>query len=370
MKTIKIVLCIFILLVCGCNQKQDNKAKVILDCDNYFFGDDTMVMSLLLQADAKEEIDLMGISVVGGNTFVYEGTNICLRSLELFERADIRVYQGEDIPLNGFPENVEYKEKWGAISEQSSYRDPSEWNSYPISEENLKYGYAETIKPQAENAVDFLVDSVKKYPGEITIIAVGPLTNIALAIKKDPDFAKNVKEIIFMGATFEMAGNITEYAEYNVFYDPVAFDIFLKADFLKRTIVPNEISSVLQFDQTAYEMMKQKPETPISKAWITYSYNEMFKDKTYSETNVWDVATALYFLKPELFTRVEKHGVKVNCDINAKEYGQTTLNDNGDITIVFSVDNAKAWDYYTDMLSLSDNKITGIFYDDVYKQNN
>lgn len=376
MKLIKILLTVLIIITCSScsNQKQpeiiNEGPKVILDCDMAYFSDDAMALSLLLQAEKQGLVNLMGITIVGGNTFVAEGTNTTLRQLELFERTDVPVYQGEDIPIEGFLNNLKKQnitDAWGAINRTVFYIPPEKWNDLGLIFLDRKYGYA-SIKPQEKNAVDFLVESVQAYPKEITIFAIGPAINIAKAIEKDPTFAENVKEIIYMDGCAYVNGNITPYAEYNVFYDPKAFDIAIHSNFPSQVLVPNDISHVLSFDYYAYSILKDKPETPLSKAWRENFYDSEFSNPSFKTNTIWDVATVMYFLKPELFTQIETHGFDVNCDRESEKYGQTLLNDNGDIKVLLNIDVEKAWDLYTDMLSLSNNEETGIHYSD-YKAN-
>ncbi|KAG5570559.1 hypothetical protein H5410_060325 [Solanum commersonii] len=80
-------------------------------------------------------------------------------------------------------------------------------------------------KPIEQNAVDFLVQQASLYPGKVTVVALGPLTNIALAIQSDPDFVKNIGQIVVLGGAFSVNGNVNPAAEANIFGDPDAADI-------------------------------------------------------------------------------------------------------------------------------------------------
>lgn len=80
-------------------------------------------------------------------------------------------------------------------------------------------------KPIEQNAADFLVQQASLYPGKITVVALGPLTNIALAIQSDPDFVKNIGQIVVLGGAFSVNGNVNPAAEANIFGDPDAADI-------------------------------------------------------------------------------------------------------------------------------------------------
>lgn len=91
--------------------------------------------------------------------------------------------------------------------------------------------------PSSEHAVDALVRLAEEHSGELTVVAIGPLTNIALAVRKEPRFASLVKELVIMGGSINGRGNITPAAEYNIYVDPEAADIVMRAGFARTTIV-------------------------------------------------------------------------------------------------------------------------------------
>jgi len=104
-------------------------------------------------------------------------------------------------------------------------------------------GIAKDIGINSENhAVHALIRFANLYPGELRIVAIGPATNLALASALDPRFAKNVKEVIYMGCTSRGVGNTTPHAEFNVACDPEAAHIMLDAFAGKLTIVSWELS--------------------------------------------------------------------------------------------------------------------------------
>ncbi|MFG6358262.1 MAG: nucleoside hydrolase [Acetatifactor sp.] len=113
----------------------EEKPKVVLDTDMTFLGDDAFCLSILVQADNIGLIDLVGVTVTGGNSFVSVGTNAALRQLELWGRSDIPVYMGTDEPLNGF-RNLENQRQvvgsignWGAMANLDSYVEEAVKNS-------------------------------------------------------------------------------------------------------------------------------------------------------------------------------------------------------------------------------------------------
>lgn len=108
--------------------------KVILDCDMTYLGDDAMCMCLLVQADSLGLIDLLGVTITGGNNFVAFGANAALNQLEKIGREDIPVYMGTDIPVNGIrdlgkqAEIIGQIDSWGAMYHFDEYVEPAKYH--------------------------------------------------------------------------------------------------------------------------------------------------------------------------------------------------------------------------------------------------
>ena len=365
--SVLMTLCLF-----GCsytNELTNKPKKVIYDCDPYFFNDDSMTMTLLVEADNQELIDLLGITITGGNKFIAESTNTALWNLEQLERTDIGVYQGVDIPLNGIPDftNIDVMVKFGSLFKFDNYIEPSKYHDLG-DYYNEKYGYSKT-NPQELSAIDYLVNTVKENPNEVTIIATGAMTNIALAIEKDPDFAKNVKEIIYMAGDFSNTGNVTQYAEYNAIYDPEALKICLDADFPKQTIVSNEISNTLTVDYCVFDELIKKAEgheTLSTKFWTNY-FKEMFSESVLEKNSAWDQACLAVLLYPDCFFRTNDNTKISVVTENNNEYGRTTCEYKaGNITLSRGLYNNEYWDYFTSLWT--NNYEEGINYDEVKKE--
>ncbi|KAG8228831.1 hypothetical protein J437_LFUL008327 [Ladona fulva] len=176
-------------------------------------SDDAHALFLLADADRHQEIKLMGVTCVNGNTSL---ENVCinaLRTLRSINRLDIPVYSGATEPLI-LPK-------------------PAAMHFNPF---HGKDGFGDANLPcppdpsliQAENAVSALQRIVADNPGKITLICLGPLTNIALAIKTYPNFSKNLKEVYIMGGNSSGVGNTTPSAEFNFYHDPEAAHIVLE----------------------------------------------------------------------------------------------------------------------------------------------
>ncbi len=168
---------------------------IILDTDPGI--DDALAILLAL---ASPEVVLDGISTVHGNASAAQVTTNALSILELANTSYIPVYQGCDLPLV-----------------KESLLSPETHGNSGLGYANLS---APITKPQIKHGSDYLIEQIMSHPGEITLVAIGPLTNVAIAIRKEPRIVQNVKEVFVMGGAIKHQGNTTPLAEYNTFVDP------------------------------------------------------------------------------------------------------------------------------------------------------
>jgi inosine-uridine nucleoside N-ribohydrolase len=190
--------------------------KVLIDTDPGI--DDSLAILLAL---ASPEIELVGITVVHGNCSSEQGTVNALSVLELVKGGNIPVAAGCTLPLV-----------------QPSLLAPETHGSSGI-------GYARLpepkIKPINQHAVDFLIESILGSPDEVTLVAIGPLTNLAMAIRLEPRTISSIKEIICMGGAIRHPGNTTPLAEFNTYVDPHAAHIVYHAG-IPFTMVPLDVT--------------------------------------------------------------------------------------------------------------------------------
>ena len=183
------------------------KKKIILDCDP---GHDDAVAIML--AIASDEIDLLGITCVGGNATLENTKLNSLKICSLLNRPDIPIYAGSDKPLVYDLVTAEHVHGKSGLDTNG-----------------------ETIivnsnhKVQDIHAIDYIIKTCKQSDESIYLCPTGPLTNIALCLQKDPSIKDKIKEIIFMGGAALCLGNITPAAEFNIYVDPHAANIVLNS---------------------------------------------------------------------------------------------------------------------------------------------
>lgn len=177
------------------------KKKLIIDTDPGI--DDAMAIFVALQSP---EVEVIGLTTIFGNVYTSLATKNALHLLEIAGRTDIPVAEGSQVT---FTKGTKLR-----IADFVHGGDGLGNQNFPPPKG----------KPIEQSAVDFLIEQTKLYPGEVTVVALGPLTNIALAIESDPAFCKNVGRIAILGGAFSVNGNVNPAAEANIFGDPEAAD--------------------------------------------------------------------------------------------------------------------------------------------------
>lgn len=183
--------------------------KIIFDTDPGV--DDAMALLFALKSP---EIEVIGLTTIFGNSNVDATTRNALNLLDFAGRPDIPVAKGAGVPLVIPPhptgEFVHGDDAMGNIG----------WHTQTNPE-------MRAVEP---HAAQFIVEQVMANPGQITLVPVGPLTNLALALQLEPRIAKHVKEVVMMGGSVLHAGNVSPLAEANVHNDPHAAALVFRAE--------------------------------------------------------------------------------------------------------------------------------------------
>jgi purine nucleosidase len=252
--------------------------KVIIDTDP---GRDDAAAILL--ALASPEIEVVGIVAVAGNVPLHFTEHNALRVVELAGRPDIPVYAGCEHPLA----------RELVTSEHVHGKTGLDGCELPEPEKQLEK------KP----GVDFIIDSVMSAePGTITLCHIGPLTDTATALTREPLIAGRLREIVFMGGTCAEIGNITPAAEYNVYADPEAADIVLKSG-AAITMAPLDVTHQVLAGPERLAMfanLGNRAGVAIAGLLDFPKRLELSRFKG-SGTPVYDPCAVAYLLKPDLF---------------------------------------------------------------------
>jgi purine nucleosidase len=192
--------------------------RIIIDTDP---GQDDAV-AILLALASPGELELLGLTCVAGNVPLELTARNARMVCELAGRPDIPVFAGCDRPLSRPPVTSEH------------VHGPSGMGGPDLP--------APSMRLQERHAVDFLVETLRaEPPGSVTLCPIGPLTNIAMALRKAPDIARRVREIVLMGGACCAGGNVTPVAEFNIHVDPQAADIVFRAG-VPLTVIPLDVT--------------------------------------------------------------------------------------------------------------------------------
>ena len=162
-------------------------------------ADDVLALIMALNADRAGYMNILALTTVEGNARLEHTTANALRLLDYMGRADIPVYAGSSTPLVG-----EFH------------------HAYEVhGDEGLTVRLPDTeLLPADGDAVDFIVETALGMPGELTLFALGPLTNVARALTQEPRLVDAIKRVYIMGGQGDGSGNVTPYAEFNIWDDP------------------------------------------------------------------------------------------------------------------------------------------------------
>ena len=316
--------------------EQNCPVKVILDCDMGYMNDDALSLSMLIKAEEQGLVDILGITLEGGNNFIeapyvnygetqYGSAKNTRDLLASLNRTDVPCFHGIDFPTGYNKDNIQDLDVFYKGLDYIKFND--------------EYGaihFFDTVDPEllcnSDDAANFLTQSVRENPDEVVIITIGPTMNIAEAVRRDTEFAPHVKAIYYMGGALGNAcmmennkselivgidgANVTPVTEYNVLYDPVAFYTCITASFQKQYILPGSCN--ISIDQTiADRFIGCSDGTGISGLWSGY-YQSYVQDYPY-----WDPMTIYAMLCPEATAESSGEYVTVDIDRSSETFGRT-----------------------------------------------
>ncbi len=250
--------------------------RIILDCDP---GHDDALAILLAQG--ASELELAAITTVAGNHPLELTTLNALRVCELAGIRDVPVAAGCASPL--LRELVTAPEIHGEAGLEGHHWPPPSLRAVP------------------EHAVDLIIDLVMSSPGEITLVPIGPLTNIAVALRREPRLAGSVREVVVMGGSFTR-GNVTPAAEFNIFVDPEAAAIVFAAGW-PLTMVGLDVTERALAGEEQLERIATL-DTPVSRAvmgLLRFYGESQLRETGSSRPPVHDPCAIARVARPELF---------------------------------------------------------------------
>eukprot|EP00271_Cylindrocystis_brebissonii_P000709 TRINITY_DN10928_c0_g2_i1.p1 TRINITY_DN10928_c0_g2~~TRINITY_DN10928_c0_g2_i1.p1 ORF type:complete len:347 (-),score=50.62 TRINITY_DN10928_c0_g2_i1:578-1591(-) len=269
------------------------RKKIIIDTDPGV--DDTMAILLAL---ASPEVEILGLTTIFGNVKTPTATSNAILLMEMTGHSEIPVAEGELVTSKGAPKIHVADFVHGTDGMGNTFPDPPKGSAI------------------SKSGPQFLVDVCAEFPGEITVVALGPLTNLSKAVKMDSKFATNVKQIVILGGAFFCNGNVNPCTEANIYGDPdAADDVFTcGAD-----IIAVGINITHQVFLTAKELEELR-DSPGPYGVFLYNmcqYYMAYHKDAYGMDAIYlhDPATMVAAFRPDLFTyisgavRVQTEGI-------------------------------------------------------------
>ncbi len=272
----KILICAFLASLAFAQPE-----KVIFDTDCAYFNDDGAALVMVLQRPKQVEIE--GLTIVPGNFWPVPGAEYMSHILNLMHRSEIPIYFGAQAPLvhtRAMSKKETGIEYFGAFaSDPPKYAGPAK-------------------------AIDFLIETIEKSPGKVTVLELGPMTNLAIALRLRPDIASKIGRLVFMGGAMNRK-------EFNFWFDPEAAQIVLRSAIPKKVMFGLEICEHAPIDKAHADQITAR--TPIGDL-----YREDRKNNP--SPYVWDVLPAAYLLDPKFVTKQETKYLDVDS-VFGKTYG-------------------------------------------------
>ncbi len=269
--------------------------NIIFDTDPGI--DDAMALLLALNSP---ELNVVGLTTVFGNTHIEGTTRNALNLLDFAGRPDIPVARGAGralvVPPGPHGEFVHGADGMGNIG----------WTKVNNPDQ----------RPDPRHAAQFIVDTVMARPGEITLVPVGPLTNIAMAMQLEPRIVQNVKRVVIMGGTVLKPGNVSPTAEANVHNDPHASALVFGAGW-DLTMVGLDVTEATLMDEPFFEGLRSSGAKFGRFIGSIVPFYQHFHHTAYGmmngSTNTHDPSAIMYLLDPTLF-RLRQFSVIVPVD--------------------------------------------------------
>ena len=265
---------------------------------------------------ASPHVRVLGLASATGDCWRDEGTVSLLRFLEDIGETEIPVVNGAVFPLINTRERTQHWEQtygfifWkGAWNEKSRFPESHPDDPYFVAP--LKDGMP-TLKPASENAVDFLIREVHAHPHQIIILEAGPMTNLALAIALDPQFASLAKELVFQGGRISQLGSAEGlHSDFNILFDPEAAHMVLAAPW-PRIVSVAEVSDHILLDKAVMDRIQTSP----SPAGTYLARNSALG------LPLWEDVAAAIIADPSLVTKTIEVSMDVETD-HGMAYGMT-----------------------------------------------
>lgn len=271
----------------------------IFDTDCGYFGDDGAALVMLLHS--PEKVRLAAITTVSGNVWAAESAGYLREILALAGHTGPEPFVGAQLPLLHTPEMARLE---GPIQFFGAFGRPAKF------------------APQgARGTIESMAAIIRRNPGKVTILALGPMTNIAMLLRLHPDLEREVRRIVFMGGNAHVPGNASAAAEFNFWFDPEAAQVVLRSRIREKVMFGLDICNHAVLTKALFD------EIVAVKTPVTDRYREdygrrypAFLEKPDARAFLWDELAAAWLLDTDFVTKSESAYLDVDTRFG-KSYG-------------------------------------------------
>lgn len=289
------------------------KKTVIIDSDFHTLADDHEALLMVAGDHNAGNLDLLGVTTVTGNTWARTGADHAVQAIRRAGLTGVPVAEGAGQPLLHRQSDFAHRSRlYGAAFGGA-------WGNADLLEKQA------SPRPDATNggrhAVFFLIDEIRQSDAPVTLLAIGPMTNIALALRIAPDIQSNIASIVCMGGAFFVPGNVTPSAEFNWWFDPEAAAIVLEED-LELLIVPLDATDEVVLDLERYRRWSSEfADHDVFEHFHEPKFASVFERDPGFTLPVWDALAAACLLDERIVSRHDSLWVSVDCS-EGPSYGR------------------------------------------------
>lgn len=268
---------------------------ILIDCDPGKFTDDNAAITMISRSG---RFKIVGVTVVSGNVWANEGLRNARATLQMLGEEDVPVHLGAQLPL---VHTAEMSKKERPLEFAGAF--------------DLK-----RPKPETETAVDFIIGAIEKQP--LTILAIGPLTNIAQVLAKRPELATRIKSLVIMGGNVYVPGNATKAAEFNFWFDPDAARDVLRAPIANKVLIGLDVCNKAAYGRETFDRIAggSSGVARIYREQFGFGFPGFLKNPQ-AKGYLWDELAAAYLIDPSIVTSEMSMYLEADA-VFGKNYGR------------------------------------------------
>jgi inosine-uridine nucleoside N-ribohydrolase len=304
--------------------------KVIFDTDCGFLGDDGAALAMVLRSPGKVRVTTL--TTVSGNVWAAESAAYLAEILGLLGHPELKPYVGAQMPLIHTADMAKLE---GPLDFQGAFANPAKF-----------------APPGRPAAIDAMAAVIAQNPGKITILALGPMTNVAMLLRLHPDLEAKIERIVFMGGNVHVPGNASAAAEFNFWFDPEAAQAVLRSRIPEKVMFPLDICNRAVLTKARFDeiVAAHTPLTERYKEDYGLRYPGFLKNPNASGF-LWDELAAAWLLDTGFVTRSETAWLDVETRFG-KTYGATVPVDRRlapgatPVQVMLDLDYPRLWNLY------------------------